>query len=92
MNPLGMVDISHKKVATPVDICDSMKQQLLILVEWAKLIPSFGELLLDDQVQNTSLVLSNTEKRFSFIPVIMLKLTSRLTRSTTANHSVEFRG
>jgi nuclear factor 4 len=27
-----------------------MKQQLLILVEWAKYIPAFGELTLDDQV------------------------------------------
>lgn len=27
-----------------------MKQQLLILVEWAKYIPAFSELTLDDQV------------------------------------------
>lgn len=27
-----------------------MKQQLLILVEWAKYIPAFTELQLDDQV------------------------------------------
>ena len=32
------------------DVCDSMKQQLLVLVEWAKYIPAFGELPLDDQV------------------------------------------
>ena len=30
-----------------------MKQQLLILVEWAKHIPAFSELILDDQVQNS---------------------------------------
>lgn len=29
-----------------------MKQQLLILVEWAKYIPAFTELQLDDQVLN----------------------------------------
>ncbi|XP_011502411.1 PREDICTED: hepatocyte nuclear factor 4-alpha, partial [Ceratosolen solmsi marchali] len=32
------------------DVCKSMKQQLLILVEWAKYIPAFGELALDDQI------------------------------------------
>nr|XP_002731047.1 PREDICTED: hepatocyte nuclear factor 4-alpha-like [Saccoglossus kowalevskii] len=41
---------SNKKVAVLEDICESMKQQLLVLVEWAKYIPSFCELPLDDQV------------------------------------------
>lgn len=40
-----------KKVATIHDVCESMKQQLLVLVEWAKYIPAFCELPLDDQVQ-----------------------------------------
>lgn len=43
-------DISSKKVANISDVCESMKQQLLILVDWAKYIPSFCELPLDDQV------------------------------------------
>jgi len=43
-------DVAHKKTASLDDICESMKQQLLILVEWAKYIPSFCELPLDDQV------------------------------------------
>jgi len=43
-------DLAHRKTATLDDICESMKQQLLILVEWAKYIPSFCELPLDDQV------------------------------------------
>ena len=42
-----------KKVATINDMCESMKQQLLILVEWAKYIPSFCELPLDDQVSTS---------------------------------------
>ncbi|XP_076358440.1 hepatocyte nuclear factor 4-gamma-like isoform X3 [Tachypleus tridentatus] len=42
--------LSTKKVATIADVCESMKQQLLILVEWAKYIPSFSDLPLDDQV------------------------------------------
>jgi len=57
MNELGILyiqisagEMAHKKTASLDDICDSMKQQLLILVEWAKYIPSFCELPLDDQV------------------------------------------
>lgn len=48
--PVVMSDASEQKSATIVDVCDSMRQQLLVLVEWAKYIPAFGELPLDDQV------------------------------------------
>lgn len=47
---LNEYDFSNKRIASMDDICDSMRQQLLILVEWAKYIPVFGELPLDDQV------------------------------------------
>ncbi|XP_028966744.1 hepatocyte nuclear factor 4-alpha [Galendromus occidentalis] len=43
-------DIQTKKIAKLGDVCDSMKQQLLVLVEWAKSLPCFSELHLDDQV------------------------------------------
>lgn len=43
-------DISNKTLATFNDVCESMKQQLLILVDWAKCIPAFCELPIDDQV------------------------------------------
>ncbi|CAG7837556.1 unnamed protein product [Allacma fusca] len=43
-------NIRSKKIATVNDICDSMKMQLLVLVEWAKYIPTFCDLRLDDQV------------------------------------------
>ncbi|KAG9335242.1 hypothetical protein JZ751_005488 [Albula glossodonta] len=43
-------DIRAKKMATIADVCESMKQQLLVLVEWAKYIPAFCDLALDDQV------------------------------------------
>lgn len=46
----GDGDLSNKRFASINDVCDSMKQQLLILVEWAKSIPAFVELQLDDQV------------------------------------------
>uniref|UniRef100_A0AAQ6IMP3 Hepatocyte nuclear factor 4, gamma n=1 Tax=Anabas testudineus TaxID=64144 RepID=A0AAQ6IMP3_ANATE len=48
--PVGITDVSEQKSATVGDVCDSMRQQLLVLVEWAKYIPAFGELPLDDQV------------------------------------------
>lgn len=38
------------KEASYHDICESMRQQLLIVVEWAKHLPCFCELALDDQV------------------------------------------
>ncbi|XP_055598218.1 transcription factor HNF-4 homolog isoform X2 [Uranotaenia lowii] len=43
-------DLTNRRYASINDVCDSMKQQLLILVEWAKSIPAFVELQLDDQV------------------------------------------
>ncbi|KAL0869800.1 hypothetical protein ABMA27_006019 [Loxostege sticticalis] len=43
-------ELSNRKLAKINDVCDSIKQQLLILVEWAKYIPAFTELHLDDQV------------------------------------------
>lgn len=51
-NELTEYDISTKRLANIPDIGESMKQQLLILVEWAKHIPAFSELILDDQVWN----------------------------------------
>lgn len=43
-------DLANKQLASINDVCESMKQQLLILVEWAKHIPAFNDLQLDDQV------------------------------------------
>uniref|UniRef100_A0A673J717 Hepatic nuclear factor 4, beta n=1 Tax=Sinocyclocheilus rhinocerous TaxID=307959 RepID=A0A673J717_9TELE len=45
-----MRDIKTKKIAGVSDVCESMKQQLLLLVEWAKHIPEFCELSVDDRV------------------------------------------
>ncbi|XP_041047636.1 hepatocyte nuclear factor 4-beta-like [Carcharodon carcharias] len=50
LSPVHHADIAMKKIATINDVSESMKQQLLVLVEWAKSIPAFCELLLDDQV------------------------------------------
>ncbi|XP_061450684.1 hepatocyte nuclear factor 4-beta-like isoform X3 [Rhineura floridana] len=50
LHPVHSADIAMKKIATINDVCESMKQQLLVLVEWAKYIPAFCELPLDDQV------------------------------------------
>ncbi|KAL1007252.1 hypothetical protein UPYG_G00084110 [Umbra pygmaea] len=43
-------DINAKKIACVGDVCESMKQQLLLLVEWAKRIPEFCSLPVDDRV------------------------------------------
>lgn len=43
-------DMASRQSASINDVCESMKQQLLILVEWAKHIPAFNDLQLDDQV------------------------------------------
>lgn len=50
LRPVHNAEIAMKKIATINDVCESMKQQLLALVEWAKCIPVFCELPLDDQV------------------------------------------
>ena len=47
---LSEFEVGNKQLASISDISESMKQQLLVLVEWAKQIPSFSELSLDDQV------------------------------------------
>ncbi|KAG7327172.1 hypothetical protein KOW79_008778 [Hemibagrus wyckioides] len=43
-------EVITKKIAQPADVCESIKQQLLLLVEWAKRIPEFCELPVDDRV------------------------------------------
>jgi Ligand-binding domain of nuclear hormone receptor len=48
-------DLSNRQFASIIDVCDSMKQQLLILVEWAKSIPVFVDLQLDDQVSKSNM-------------------------------------
>jgi hypothetical protein len=47
---LQLIFQSKNQMASIADIAESMRQQLLILVDWAKFIPAFGELCLDDQV------------------------------------------
>ena len=51
MDQLSEYEVRNKQLASITNIADSMKQQLLILVEWAKYIPAFSELTLDDQVR-----------------------------------------
>ncbi|CAN7992023.1 unnamed protein product, partial [Ixodes hexagonus] len=50
-SPVNNFNISNKKVANISDVCESMKQQLLILVDWAKSVPSFTELSIEDQAR-----------------------------------------
>jgi nuclear factor 4 len=46
----GDADITTKQSASIDDVCESMKEQLVVLVEWAKCVPSFLELNIEDQV------------------------------------------
>lgn len=43
-------DLTNKQIATINDVCESMQQQLVVLVQWAKFFPVFLELTLSDQV------------------------------------------
>ncbi|KAM5158075.1 hepatocyte nuclear factor 4-gamma [Mantella aurantiaca] len=71
-------DINTKKIASVTDICESMKQQLLVLVEWAKYIPAFCELALDDQVAllrahaGEHLLLGITKRSMLFKDILLL--------------------
>ncbi|KAG8447151.1 hypothetical protein GDO86_014565 [Hymenochirus boettgeri] len=71
-------DIRGKKIASITDVCDSMKQQLLVLVEWAKYIPAFCELPLDDQVAllrahaGEHLLLGATKRSMMYKDVLLL--------------------
>ncbi|XP_066434986.1 hepatocyte nuclear factor 4-gamma [Eleutherodactylus coqui] len=71
-------DINTKKIASVSDICESMKQQLLVLVEWAKYIPAFCELPLDDQVAllrahaGEHLLLGITKRSMLFKDILVL--------------------
>ncbi|KAA3675458.1 uncharacterized protein DEA37_0011783 [Paragonimus westermani] len=38
------------RLADVADICDSIKTQLIFLIEWAKNLPSFGMLTMNDQI------------------------------------------
>ncbi|XP_027194535.2 uncharacterized protein LOC113789225 [Dermatophagoides pteronyssinus] len=49
-SPPTDTNYQSKKIANIEDIGNSMTQQLMILVEWAKCIPAFIELNIDDQV------------------------------------------
>lgn len=50
-----------------------MKQQLLVLVEWAKYIPAFCELPLDDQVEVKE-ILNALKMFFELCPVFCILL------------------
>ncbi|XP_010879020.1 hepatic nuclear factor 4, beta isoform X2 [Esox lucius] len=71
-------DINAKKIAGVGDVCDSMKQQLLLLVEWAKRIPEFCSLPVDDRVSllrahsAEHLILGVTRRSLPYNEIILL--------------------
>ena len=83
------MDPSLKKQADINDVCESMKQQLLILVEWAKYIPSFCELPLDDQVAllrahaGEHLILGAARRSLAYRDLVVLGNDMVVTRSNS---------
>ncbi|EHB00886.1 Hepatocyte nuclear factor 4-gamma [Heterocephalus glaber] len=77
-SPGVSTDINVKKIASIGDVCESMKQQLLVLVEWAKYIPAFCELPLDDQVAllrahaGEHLLLGATKRSMMYKDILLL--------------------
>uniref|UniRef100_T1JKM5 Hepatocyte nuclear factor 4-gamma n=1 Tax=Strigamia maritima TaxID=126957 RepID=T1JKM5_STRMM len=49
-NKTHETDLSNKTIGDANDICESMRQQLKLLVNWAKEIPAFCQLSMDDQI------------------------------------------
>ncbi|KAJ8413475.1 hypothetical protein AAFF_G00094710 [Aldrovandia affinis] len=77
-SPTMSSDASEKSIANVGDVCESMKHQLLVLVEWAKYIPAFGELPLDDQVSllrahaGEHLLLGVAKRSMSYKDILLL--------------------
>lgn len=88
-------DLSNKQYASIHDVCDSMKQQLLILVEWAKSIPAFAELQLDDQVAllrghaGEHLLLGVSRRSMHLQGVLLLGNHSIITKSSPEQNRME---
>ncbi|CAG2246979.1 Steroid receptor seven-up, isoform A,Transcription factor HNF-4 homolog,Protein ultraspiracle homolog,Nuclear receptor subfamily 2 group F member 6,Hepatocyte nuclear factor 4-alpha,Retinoic acid receptor RXR-beta-B,Hepatocyte nuclear factor 4-beta,Hepatocyte nuclear factor 4-gamma,Nuclear hormone receptor family member nhr-64,Protein ultraspiracle,Retinoic acid receptor RXR-beta-A,Nuclear receptor subfamily 2 group C member 2 [Mytilus edulis] len=70
-SPVGQCDLTHKVIATADDVCESIKQQLLVLVEWAKYIPCFCELPLDDQHSDGTYRLMTHLETYRLMPVCL---------------------
>ena len=75
ITPPDVVQVDTKKIASVNDVCDSMRQQLIVLVEWAKYIPAFSELPLDDQVIMAG---SDFETRKEFVPTDKDRISRKL--------------
>ncbi|KAK3792107.1 hypothetical protein RRG08_055371 [Elysia crispata] len=79
-------DVNSRRAASLEDVAQSMKQQLLVLVEWAKLIPCFCELPLDDQVAllrahaGEHLILGVAKRSLAVTEVLLLGNESVITR------------
>uniref|UniRef100_A0A0B7B2K7 Hepatocyte nuclear factor 4-gamma n=1 Tax=Arion vulgaris TaxID=1028688 RepID=A0A0B7B2K7_9EUPU len=83
------VDIADRQSATLEDVVESMRQQLLVLVDWAKLIPCFSQLPMDDQVAllrahaGDHLILGVAKRSIPLSEVLLLSNDSVVTRMNT---------
>lgn len=84
--PVANQEVDSKPFANLSDIGDSMKKELLCLVEWAKQIHAFNGLLLDDQVAllrahaGEHLVLGLARRSMNLNGVLLLSNNRILTR------------
>ncbi|CDW56847.1 hepatocyte nuclear factor 4 beta, partial [Trichuris trichiura] len=67
------------KLATLTDIADAIKQQLLLLIEWAKTLPTFHSLALEDQVEH--LLLSVARRSIPYRDILLLNNDAFIPRS-----------
>ncbi|XP_015183515.1 PREDICTED: hepatocyte nuclear factor 4-gamma isoform X2 [Polistes dominula] len=88
-------NLSTKQIATLADVCNSMKDQLNNLVNWAKLIPPFLNLSLDDQVAllrahaGETLLLGVARRSLHLRDVLLLGNNCIITRTAPEGHNEE---
>ncbi|BFZ19193.1 hypothetical protein BsWGS_22232 [Bradybaena similaris] len=90
IDSLGAAGVSARargrRSATLEDVVESMRQQLLLLVDWAKRIPCFTELPLEDQVAllrahaGDHLILGVAKRSTSLPDILLLSNDSVITR------------
>ena len=89
LGPIRQIDSAIKKEADINDVWELMKQQLFMLVKWARRLPSFCDLPLDDQVAllgahaGEHLVLGAARRSLAYRDVVLLSSDIVLSRSNS---------
>lgn len=92
-SPVTVDYLENIPSATITDLCDAMKLQLVNLVEWAKHINAFNELLLEDQVAllrahaGEHLVLGVSRRSLNLNGVLLLSTNAILSKQIPRKYS-----